>query len=159
MKQIQFGSSILLVVLVACSPVAIEPAAPISAAFPTDEEIEVREGIEGFGRSLQNVSLLSPTAPDDITEQYSPYVAPDLLQQWVADPESAPGRLTSSPWPDHIEINTVAVQPDGGYLVTGFVIEMTSDRTEATRYPVSITVSNVDGRWLITTLERSGDYQ
>lgn len=153
------GSLVLSLALTACSPAGSLPTAPISGAFPTDEEIEVRGVVEGFGRTLQNVSLLSPTASDDIAAQYTPYVAPDLLQQWVADPESAPGRLTSSPWPDHIEIVAVERQSEGVYLASGFVVEITSDGSEAARYPVAITVSNFDGLWLITAFERLGGYQ
>ena len=66
----------------------------------------------------------------------------------MADPESAPGRLTSSPWPDRIEIDNVQAAGTDEYLVTGWVIEKTS--ADETKYPVQITVSKVDGSWLIT---------
>ncbi len=118
--------------------------------------------VENFGERLQMVSLLAPDASDHIEQQYRDFVSPELLQTWAADTSAAPGRLTSSPWPDHIEINEVQAQAHDQYLVTGMVIEITSAEEMnggvAAQYPVQITVSNIDGTWLITDWQ-AGEYQ
>jgi hypothetical protein len=147
---------LLVLSLTACAPVLVStPTAP--AAFPTDEEIEVRAVVEDFGRSLQNVSLLSPTAAEDIEQQYAQFVSPHLLQAWIADPSSAPGRLTSSPWPDHIEITKFELQSDGSYIVIGRIVEMTSSG-EAGRQTVELNVDSIDAQWLITGYV-AGEYE
>jgi len=80
----------------------------------------------------------------------------------MADPDKAPGRLVSSPWPDRIEIDSVVAQPDGSFLVTGSVIEITSTEVgtdqAAAEYPVEATVSSVDGNWRITNWV-AGEYE
>jgi hypothetical protein len=68
--------------------------------------------VAAFGLTLQQVSIMAPNAADMIANTYAPYVAPALLQQWEADPQSAPGRVVSSPWPDHIQIDSIT--PQGG---------------------------------------------
>jgi hypothetical protein len=131
---------------------AASPAAPAGAAA----EAQVRAVVEGFGASLQQVSLLAPDAADQIRTQYAPFVAPELLDLWAASPQAAPGRVTSSPWPDHIEIAALIPQGDG-YLVDAVVVEMTS-AGESGRYAIILTVEQVDGAWLITAYTQ-GDYQ
>ena len=42
------------------------------------------------------------------------------------DVSKAPGRVTSSPWPDHIEITRITPEEPDQYRVEGFVVEMTS---------------------------------
>lgn len=147
-------------VISACTPI-ISPT-----EFPDVDkqslEAEIRTVVESFGARLQMVSLLAPDAASQIEQDYSEFVAPELLQGWIADPASAPGRLTSSPWPDHIEINEVQLQGPDQYLVAGVVIEVTSTEQMsggvAALYPVQITLSNVGGNWLITTWQ-PGEYQ
>jgi hypothetical protein len=88
-------------------------------------------------------------------QYYSSYVTPELLTQWEAAPTSSPGRLTSSPWPDRIDITSVTQNPDGSYMVSGNVAEITSvEETQggvADTYPVVLTVENRDGQWLIAS--------
>jgi hypothetical protein len=146
-----FAFSLLLAACGGLAPVA-STTAPAGAAA----EAQARAVVEGFGASLQQVSLLAPDAADQIRTQYAPYVAPDLLERWAADPQAAPGRLTSSPWPDHIEIAALIPQGDG-YLVDAVVVEITS-AGESGRYAVILTVEQVDGAWLITAYTQ-GDYQ
>ncbi len=155
--------SLILIALLtaACSSLAVPTQTPVSS-IPSDDEAAVRALAESFGQRLQNVSLLALAAAAQIQEQYRDFVSPELLQQWMADPSHAPGRLTSSPWPDRIEIIKIEQQGEGDYLVTGFVIEITSQEVTsggvAAQYPVSLTVEKVAGIWLITQYVQTGGY-
>ncbi len=134
----------VVMALVAC-------AAP---ATPSPEETAVSALVEEFGKKLQSVSLLSPTAAADIRTHYSPCVAADLLNYWTGDPAQAPGRTVSSPWPDRIEITGLTKTGPDTYSVTGYVIEVTSVEAisggAAKEIPVRLTVQNSGGHWLIS---------
>ncbi|MDO9065494.1 MAG: hypothetical protein Q7U96_00220, partial [Chloroflexota bacterium] len=82
--------------------------------------------MERFGRKLRMVSLQSPNTGVEIREQYSEFVSAELLQRWISDPSLAPGRITSSPWPDRIEIASITKKEPGQYIANGFVVEVTS---------------------------------
>jgi hypothetical protein len=122
------------------------------------EEQQVRDAVNVFAAHLQNVSL---TASADvltttIQKEYGPFVTPELLTHWIADPTSAPGRLTSSPWPDHIDITSVQ-KVGSDYQVAGEVVLMTSNEVahggDAGRIPVQMTMTAIDGQWYVS------DYQ
>lgn len=117
-----------------------------------EHEGDVRTTIAQFGNQLNSVSLLAPTASEDIQRTYGPFVAPELLAVWVANPSSAPGRLTSSPWPDHIAVESVTKNEVGAYDVVGRII-LAASTGEAGAVPVSLTVTNIDGSFLITRYE------
>lgn len=116
--------------------------------------------VRRFGQRLARVSLLAPpgTLREEIRAQYAPLVTPALLEAWLADPSSAPGREVSSPWPDRIEVRDVRrIRPDA-LEVTGDVVYSTS--VEATRggaarrEPVVVTVvRGEDGEWRIGGVE------
>lgn len=133
---------------------AVAPSAENTQA--SGDETQVRGVVTDFGAKLQNVSISGPTATAAaaIAANYGADVAPSLLAKWEANPANAPGRVTSSPWPARIEIGSVAKNPDGSYAVAGDVIEVTS--VEAAQggvndsYPINLTVSDVNGAWLIT---------
>ncbi len=125
----------------------------------TQDEQIVRAIVSQFGSKLKMVSLLAPhqdiaRAMDD---NYAPYVASDLLTQWKDYPEYAPGRLTSSPSPELIEILSVQKDTEGSFTVLGNVIETTSAdstaRSGAKTYPTTMRIENRNGAWLITSLE------
>jgi len=147
------GKRLLIVaasfLLAACSPAPVTPAADPAEA--------VAAVVEGFGSRLKNVSLLAPDAAQQIEAQYAEFVAPRLLAAWVADPLQAPGRLTSSPWPERIEIDTLNSVDEEAYAVVGRVIEITSAEINTGRiavsYAVSLAITKTGGRWLIS------DYQ
>ncbi|MDR0381332.1 MAG: M56 family metallopeptidase [Oscillospiraceae bacterium] len=111
--------------------VLIDPDEQAAAAEDRPSGDAVRDDIlalvEAFGGQLQNVRLLAPEAEvkTGIREAYSRFVSPELLQKWMDDPENAPGRALSSPWPDRIEVSTVR-EIAGGYQIDGKVIEITS---------------------------------
>jgi hypothetical protein len=121
-------------------------------------EIEIQTVVDEFGKKLQTVSVLAPTdqAAQAIQQNYAAYVVPDLLAQWMAAPGNAPGKVTSSPWPDRIEISRVTMKSSAKYLVTGRVIELTSNEVEhggiAAARQITLTVEWMDGKWLITNV-------
>lgn len=117
------------------------------------DDVSIRATVTNFGQQQQKVSLLSPDASQQIAKVYAPYVAQDLLTAWEKDPTTAPGRQTSSPWPDHIDIST-ATKAGGVYTVTGSVVLMTSDEVahggNAGTIPVTLTLEKQNSTWLIT---------
>ncbi len=129
----------------------------LHAASQNAEEA-ARVTVIDFGQALQTVSLTDPNAAQAIAQNYAPYVAPALLAQWEANPQAAPGRLTPSPWPDHITITSVADDGLGGYRVQGDVVELTSGDiaagTIADQYSITATVVQTNGAWLITAWQR-----
>lgn len=142
------GGALLVLAGLAYSYIGSHPQGIIDG----EHEGDVRTTIAQFGNQLNSVSLLAPSAPEDIARTYGPFVAPELLASWVANPESAPGRRTSSPWPDHIEVDSVTKSEAGVYDVAGRIILKTSTE-DAGSIPVSLTVSDVDGSFLITRYE------
>lgn len=129
-----------------------------------DIAAEIADLVSEFGSRLQEVSLL---APEDILAEtmrdvYGDYVDESLLESWASAPAEAPGRLTSSPWPDRIEIEAIEEQADGSFKVTGSVIEVArldADNTDtvATR-SISLKLSDTSEGWRIVEITL-GDYE
>ena len=115
------------------------------------DEIAVRSAVEGFGKVLKNVSLLAPqeVLGQSLEQNYKDFVTPSLLEEWKNDPSKALGRLTSSPWPDRIEIDEVEKISDNAYLVQGYIIEMTSTGETTIKRHVALSVVKNNDRWLI----------
>lgn len=138
-----------------------ESAANETGNKAEDEIITVIELIGNFGEKLQLVSLLSDDVASAIQKNYSEYVAPQLLSKWQADPQNAPGRLVSSPWPDHIEIKSIDKHSSERYKIEGYIVELTSAQTvnngTAAKRAVTLNVKYGDGRWLIDDVTL-GDY-
>lgn len=116
----------------------------------------VEKLVKDFGTKLQTVSL---QAPKDILiksmqENYGNYVKPALIEKWSNDPVNAPGRVSSSPWPDRIEISTVDKISDNAFEVTGKVIEITSQELAnggiAAKRPITLKVEKADSQWIIS---------
>lgn len=134
-------------------------ATPGSDAALSDaqcDEIASRDVVGQLGRRMKEVPLLASDSAVQaaIRKSYGPLVTRDLLDEWLANPSSAPGRRVSSPWPDRIEIRSVAAAPDG-CLVAGSVLYVTSADTTAAgalRSPVEIALRNADG-WRISAYE------
>jgi len=117
-----------------------------------NHEEEINSLVEEFGRRLQQVSLLAPeeVLEDSMRKSYGEFVSPTLLEQWLKDPLKAPGRLTSSPWPDRIEILSTEKISEGAYEVKGEIIEITGASDEIVeKKPITLVVEKVDGKWLI----------
>ena len=126
------------------------------------DEIEaVKTTVMQFGGKLKMVSLLAPESDKDeaITQNYSKFVSPTLLEEWKGDSSTTPGKTVSSPWPDRIEIGTVTKNNDGSYRVDGSVVEITSASQAGlvASYPVALSVSKLGGEWVITSFGR-GEY-
>ena len=127
-------------------------------AVSWSEERGVRTAVTEFGERLKNVSLTAePSAVhESVQHEYAPYVATALLSQWEADVTKVPGRPTSSPWPEGIEI--VNIFPLGEtYFVEGTVSYVTSDSLVGegpgiqTLEEVALVVAQEDdGAWKIT---------
>jgi hypothetical protein len=120
---------------------------------------QVRSVVTNFGTKLKNVSLLSTsTVAGDIGTQYGLYLSSDLLARWEADPRMALGRVTSSPWPDRIDIASVTQTGTNEYTVEGVVVEVTSSDTTASStpasYPITLKLTQTNGTWVITSIER-----
>jgi beta-lactamase regulating signal transducer with metallopeptidase domain len=128
------------------------------------EEAAVVQVVEQFGRKLQAVSLLAPKSEVErsMLENYSDFAARHLIAAWVEDPDNAPGRLTSSPWPDRIDITSVRRVAKDTYEVQGRIVEvavagMGETQVVATR-SVTLEVKRNGDRWLIDQL-RLGPYE
>ncbi|MCK9479074.1 MAG: sodium ion-translocating decarboxylase subunit beta [Firmicutes bacterium] len=121
-------------------------------------EDKIKHVIEGFGNALKSVSLTAPKdiAAESIKKHYSPYVTKELLAEWMENPEKAPGRTVSSPWPDRIEITDIVPVSKAEYTVTGEIVEITSVELNqggaAARYPISLKVVKHDNQWLIFSI-------
>jgi len=127
------------------------------------DESVVRALTENFGKDLRMVSLTAPkdAAAAQIKRYYSEYVTEELLQKWTADPQSAPGRMVSSPWPDRIEILTLQGTDENQYSVSGEIIEVTGMESQngeaAAKRPVTLAIERENDRWLISDVTM-GDY-
>ncbi|HEY6019799.1 MAG TPA: hypothetical protein VIY48_07810 [Candidatus Paceibacterota bacterium] len=146
------GLVVLLVAMGGLLYYAREVQAPTfpNTTSTSQDEAAVRAQVTNFGAQLKNVSLLAPNAGQQLAAAYAPFVAPELLQTWTASTTEAPGRLTSSPWPDRIDIDSVTSQ-QGAYRVLGNIVEMTNATTTPTRLvPVYMELQNRNGTWLIT---------
>lgn len=121
-------------------------------------ERAARTVVTEFGERLQNVPLAGDAdiVSAAVEEHYAPYVTEDLLTYWKENPEEAPGRATSSPWPDSIEISIVTEQGEG-FVITGSVKMMTSVEETgggaAGMVPVVIQVIPTDSGWKIAVYE------
>jgi hypothetical protein len=142
----------LILLLAACSARQLTQS-PATIANAEDEA-DVRKLVENFGRRFQAVSLLAPEVAQEIRAQYPEFISPTLLAEWTDDLSKAPGRVTSSPWPDHIEITAITGGAAGEFMVTGFIIEFTSVEVvnggEFDQIPIRMTVQKIQGHWLIT---------
>lgn len=129
-----------------------------------DDLTAVTNVVKSFGQNLQMVSLLEPTdqLKESMQENYGDYVSADLIEKWLADPQNAPGRLTSSPWPERIDILETPKISEDAYEVKGEIIEVTSTEQKngeaAAKRPITLKVERADDHWLITDVIL-GDYE
>ncbi len=107
--------------------------------------------VEQFGRKLKMVSLTS--SPSDLAksmqEHYRDFAAPELIAYWAENAEEAPGRLTSSPWPERIDVESIEKTAKDVYKVTGRIVEVVGGGIEAAIRPIELELKKADGRWLI----------
>ena len=168
MKKLLLFALILLlsVSMIGCTVAANQSRQNEEDTQQTDESDKkaVENIVESFGKKLQEVSLLAPeeVLEKSMKESYGDFVTSELIEKWITDPMNAPGRLTSSPWPDRIEILAIDKLAEDRYEVKGEVIEVTStEKTEdgiAAKRPITLAVRKIDGRWLIDDV-KLGDYE
>jgi hypothetical protein len=106
------------------------------------------------------VSLLAPNAPETLAKVYKPYVTAQLISKWKPNLSIAPGRKTSSPWPDHFVVNNI--QPSGtGYSVQAAVVLMTSNEVEhggnAGTKQIEMILTKQKGTWKIVSYKRKSE--
>ena len=120
--------------------------------------------VENFGKKLQLVSLQAPqdTLKKSMQENYGEFISPSLLAKWQGDPQNAPGRLVSSPWPDRINILSAKKTSDNTYEVKGEIIEITSAEKAsggvAAKRPITCMVKKYEKNWLIDAVTL-GEYE
>lgn len=154
---------ILSVSMLACTNIS---AGEATGGDKTDviDEAGIAKIVEAFGKKLQAVSLLAPKdiLEKSMKENYGEFVSQELLEKWISNPEGAPGRLTSSPWPDRIEILEVKQLSENKYQVQGKIIEIANAKDSGTevvaKRPITLVLEMLDGKWLITAAEL-GEYE
>jgi hypothetical protein len=116
------------------------------------DSIAARNVVLQFGSRLKQVPLLAPdsTRARAIQSQYAGLVSPALLADWSDNPRHAAGRLTSSPWPERIEIRTMARKSNRVFVVDGEIVERTSaDSAESGRIQVRMALWRAGRQWMI----------
>ncbi len=128
---------------------------------PSDnsDETAVVKLVTEFGQKLKNVSLLAPEdiVKGSIEENYNGLVSSALLAEWQNDLQNVPGRVTSSPWPERIDITGIEKLSDSRYEIKGEIIKMTSvemvNGGVASKKPITLEAEKIDNRWLITSYQ------
>ncbi len=119
----------------------------------------VRTVVLEFGKRLRSVAVLAPkaVATAAMDQAYADFVAQDLLATWKSNPETAPGKRTSSPSPERIDIASVKPAGREAYAVSGKVILLTDQERRSggifQANPVEITVARQRDKWVITKYE------
>ena len=119
----------------------------------------VRDITHQFGEKIQTVSLTSSTSVrnEQLQTAFGDLVTANLLKQWKERSTNVPGKKTSSPWPDHIDISSVIPRSPTRYEVTGYIIYLTSDQAlqggETRREPITVTLEQVGKTWNIVAVE------
>jgi 2-keto-4-pentenoate hydratase/2-oxohepta-3-ene-1,7-dioic acid hydratase in catechol pathway len=123
-------------------------------------ESAVRAVVLDFGMNLQKVSVMGPNAADEMAKTYKNDITPELLALWQSNPRSAPGRVTSSPWPDHIIIKSLFKQQIDYEVEADIILEDSSTNIVNTQnsiagsIPIHLSVApQPDGRWLISRFQ------
>jgi len=116
---------------------------------------QVISTVINFGSKLKSVPLLASkdVLRKSMEENYGSYVTSTLIEKWISDPLNAPGRLTSSPWPDRIDIQSVKKLSKDNYEVKGEIIEITStemiDGGFAAKRSIMLLVKKINNKWMI----------
>ena len=147
-------------ILFAAASVSPSPGQTQGAGTPKSADDQaVRQVVTDFGKQLRSVSVLAP--PTDVAsgmrKAYGPFVTPELLAKWQRAPSNAPGKRTSSPSPERIDIESAAPKGRDEYSVVGKVILLTEqERRNGGVFqanPVRMTLVRRQGQWLISTYQ------
>lgn len=128
-----------------------EDASAATATAPELERARIESVVTRFGNSLKTISVLSPDAARTMKNEWGELVAQPLLERWAADPPASPGRQTSSPWPDRIEIDQVELR-GGKAIVSGRIVEASSSGDTGGR-PATLGLERSGGTWMIVSFE------
>ncbi len=136
-----------------------------------NDENEVTKLVADFGSRLKKVSLLAPEdiVKNSLQENYGDLVSPALMAEWKSNLHHVPGRLTSSPWPERIEIVGMDKLSNTRYQIKGDIIEVTSvemlNNGVASRQSIILEAEKMENGWLIVGYEnnetpayRNGEY-
>lgn len=134
-------------------------ACPGECARPEtgDDVAEVTRVVRAFGARLRLVSTLGPPedASREIRNEYSPFVTPRLLEDWIENPAAAPGRQVSNPWPRGIDVAEVSGSGDVRTVSGTVALVTTADTAQVVeREPVTIEVVRSGDRWRIGSVTR-----
>ncbi len=125
-KKILVG--LVVVVLVGLVVAGIILSIKTSQSLTTEEKQEITNLVEGFGKKLVSVDKVMPDkdVAKSIKENYSPFLADNLILEWTFDPSKALGRVVSSPWPDRIQILSMEKLDAYTVKVKGYVVLVAS---------------------------------
>ncbi|MHB1225441.1 MAG: hypothetical protein ACYC2G_15535 [Gemmatimonadaceae bacterium] len=140
-----------------------DSAAAVTAVTASSDDASaesgVRSAVASFASRMETVSVLGPDslARAQLREAYGVLVAPELLEQWMARPEIAPGRRVSSPWPDSIQMRSLQPAGPDSFEVSGDLVYASSADDPpagagAVTTPVRLTVTrSPEGAWRIAS--------
>ena len=117
--------------------------------------------VQDLGKNMKNVALLAPEelVSKSIQANYGNLVTPELLSQWQNNSSQAPGRVSSSPWPERIDIIKMDKLSDSQYQIKAEIIEVTSVEMSkggyASKQPVTLQVEKINNNWLITAFKHT----
>lgn len=132
----------------------------VKSESSSSDVAQVRITVSGLGDKLQQVPLVAPSdvVAFAIDKYYALYVHPDLMTAWKNNPSTAPGRSTSSPWPDRIDITGTTKNADGTYTVNGSVVEVAKgadgNNETVNTVPVRFVLTKGPDGWQITGYEK-----
>jgi len=118
----------LVVVLVGLVVAGLILSFKMPESLTKEEKQEVVSLVEGFGKTLIKVDKVMPeeNVAKSIKENYSPFLADNLILEWTFDPSKALGRVVSSPWPDRIQILSMEKLDAYTVKVKGYVVWVAS---------------------------------
>jgi hypothetical protein len=126
MRIIVVVSAAILLTTSGTSPLWAQ--APTAIPRTSDQATAVRTVVTEFGKRLRMVAVLAPKemVAKAMDEEYPALVSTDLLAIWKNNPEKAPGKRTSSPSPERIDISSIEAKGHDTYVVKGRVILLTA---------------------------------
>lgn len=148
---------VALVVAVVAGLYLWKQTPPQSTVASNADDSAIRSRMQEFGAKFKSVSLLAPDAAKQIANTYGPYASAELIAQWQKDPSLAPGKQTSSPWPERLDVVSVSPEGPDGYLVEANVIEMVNGPSGLEPigvYAVGMRVEKPADSWVITEFEK-----
>jgi hypothetical protein len=109
------------------------------------DDVKTIININKFGEQLKKVSLNAPNkeVKAAINNNYKSFVSPELIDLWIQEPQSAPGRLTSNSWPERIKITNIE-EVGGVYNIFGDIIFATSDKPKADTKSFNLLINKED---------------